>query len=136
VFLARRPDEPLDADLADWYRRLLSTVADQGVRGGQWALHDPVGWPDNQSCHSLLAWTWTGADQARHLVVINFSAQPAQGRIPLPWPDLAGRTWQLSDPFQHNEFDRDGGELAGPGLFVDLKPWQVHLLAVTPRAAP
>ena len=27
-------------------------------------------------------------------------------------------------------FKRDGGELAGPGLFVDLGPWQFHLLAL------
>jgi hypothetical protein len=26
-------------------------------------------------------------------------------------------------------FVRDGGELAGPGLFVDLEPWQYHVLS-------
>jgi hypothetical protein len=29
-----------------------------------------------------------------------------------------------------NVFERDGGELASPGLFVDLGPWQFHLLAL------
>ena len=28
------------------------------------------------------------------------------------------------------EFERDGTELAGPGLFAGLGPWQFHLLAV------
>ena len=27
-------------------------------------------------------------------------------------------------------FERDGDELASPGLFVDLGPWQFHLLAL------
>jgi hypothetical protein len=27
-------------------------------------------------------------------------------------------------------FERDAGELASPGLFVDLGPWQFHLLAL------
>ena len=27
-------------------------------------------------------------------------------------------------------FERDGGELASSGLFVDLGPWQFHLLAM------
>ncbi len=27
-------------------------------------------------------------------------------------------------------FKRDGGELASSGLFVDLGPWQFHLLAL------
>jgi len=28
-------------------------------------------------------------------------------------------------------FERDGAELASPGLFVDLAPWQYHLLALS-----
>jgi len=27
-------------------------------------------------------------------------------------------------------FERDGDELTGPGLFVDLAPWQFYLLAL------
>src|SRR5262249_56806919 len=38
VFLARRPDEAPDADLASWYRQLLGTVADCQVRNGTWRL--------------------------------------------------------------------------------------------------
>ena len=38
VFLSRRPDEPLDAALASWYRRLLFAVASHRVRSGGWRL--------------------------------------------------------------------------------------------------
>jgi glycosidase len=129
VFLARRPDEPSDTELADWYRRLLATVAGHGVRTGTWRLLEADGWPDNQSCRNLLAWTWSGADDARHVVVVNLSGQPAQGRIPLGWPDLPGRDWRLEDLLSGTVFVRDGGELAGPGLFVALEPWQYHVLS-------
>jgi hypothetical protein len=129
VFLARRPDEPSDTELADWYRRLLATVAGHGVRAGTWRLLEADGWPDNQSCRNLLAWTWSGADDARHVVVVNLSGQPAQGRIPLGWPDLPGRDWRLEDLLSGAVFVRDGGELAGPGLFVALEPWQYHVLS-------
>ena len=61
--------------------------------------------------------------------MINLSRQPAQGRVPLDWPILAGRSWSFSDLLQGSTFDRDGDELASPGLFVDLQPWQCHLLA-------
>ena len=54
----------------------------------------------------------------------------AQGRIPLNWPDLAGRSWRLTDILGPGVFERDGGELASFGLFVDLGPWQFHLLAL------
>ncbi len=58
------------------------------------------------------------------------SGQPSQGRIPLDWPDLPGRNWQLTDVLSQNVFKRDGGELASSGLFVDLGPRQSHLLAL------
>jgi len=63
-------------------------------------------------------------------VVVNLSGQPSQARIPLDWPDLPGRSWQLTDVLSQNVFKRDGGELASSGLFVDLGPWQSHLLAL------
>jgi hypothetical protein len=88
-----------------------------------------TGWPDNQSCANLVTWCWT-ADDDRHVIVVNLSGQPAQGLIRLPWQDLAGRSWSLRDLLQETTFDRDGGGLADPGLFVDLGPWQFHLLAV------
>ena len=66
----------------------------------------------------------------RHVVVVNLSGQPAQARIPLGWPDPPGRSWQLTDILGQNVFERDGGELASPGLFVNLGPWQFHLLAL------
>ncbi|MGX7678477.1 alpha-amylase [Jatrophihabitans sp. DSM 45814] len=129
VFLSRRPDEPIDNDLADWYRRLLITVADRNVRSGDWLLLTATGWPDNQSCRNLLAWCW-GSDDARHVIVVNLSDQPSQGRVRLPWPDLPGTSHRLTDLLRDAEFDRDGSELADPGLYVALEPWQSHLLEV------
>jgi hypothetical protein len=131
VFLSRRPAEELDLDLANWYRRLLAVVDAGQVRSGGWQLLAAAGWPDNDSARSLLAWSWTGDDGGRrHLVVINFSGEPAAGRIQLGWPDLAGRTWHLTDLLSDASFDRGGDEMAESGLFADLPPWQFHLLAV------
>jgi hypothetical protein len=131
VFLSRRPDEAPDHDLADWYHRLLAAVDGDYVRTGAWRLLEADGWPDNQSCANLAAWSWAGnRGSDRHLVVINLSEQPAQARIPLDWPDLPGRSWRLTDILGRGTFERDGGQLASPGLFVDLGPWQFHLLAM------
>jgi hypothetical protein len=131
VFLQRRPAEPPDEELASWYRDLLSQVASHRVRTGDWQLLEVAGWPDNQSSDNLLAWSWTGdAGADRHVVVVNLSQVPAQGRIPLPWPDLPGRGWRLTDLEGDGEFERDGEELAGSGLFVDMRPGQCYLLAV------
>jgi hypothetical protein len=78
-----------------------------GVRAGQRRLLGIEGWPDNQSCRNLLAWLWSGEEGVDgHLVVINLSGQPAQGRVRLDWPRLEGHSWQLVDPVQDVSFDR------------------------------
>ncbi|MGH3278980.1 MAG: alpha-amylase family glycosyl hydrolase [Trebonia sp.] len=134
VFLSRRPSEPLDPGLVGWHRRLLAVVASHRVRAGTWQPLEAGGWPDNQSCRNLLACSWSAESAEcgvnRHVVVVNLSGEPAQGRLPLGWPDLPGRRWRLTDLLQDRVFERDGEELAGPGLFVDLQPWQSHLLAI------
>jgi hypothetical protein len=99
VFLARRPSEPPDARLAGWYRSLLASVADRRVRAGRWRLLEAAGWPDNQSCCNLIGWAWDGApDGDRHLVVVNLSGQPAQGRLPLGLAALSARRWRSPRP--------------------------------------
>ena len=47
-----------------------------------------------------------------------------------PYADLPGRGWRFTDILSQHAFERKGAELASPGLFVDLGPWQFHLLAV------
>jgi hypothetical protein len=127
VFLARFPDEPADEDLASFYRRLVAAVA--GVRVGEWRMLETRGWPDNPSHRDLLAWSWHD-DTPRHLVVVNFGGRPAQGRVELPWPVLAGRSWQLTDLLDGRIFEREGDELAGSGLYVDLPPWGSHVVTL------
>ena len=132
VFLRRRPDELPDHQLSVWYRSLLAAVETHGVRRGRWRLLDFTGWPDNQTCRNLLAWTWSGADcQHPHLVVVNLSDTAAQGRVPLGWPHLRASPWQLTDLMAEISFERDGNELDDPGLFVAFEPWQCQLLKLT-----
>ncbi|HEX9337436.1 MAG TPA: alpha-amylase family glycosyl hydrolase [Pseudonocardiaceae bacterium] len=135
VFLTRRPNEPPDHELADWHRDLLATVDGNRIRTGTWQLLEPQGWPDNQSCRTVLAWSWQPDDDDgdRHVVVVNLAEQAAQARIPFPWPDLAGQEWVLTDLLHQTVFERDGDGLIAPGLFVSLAPWQSHLLAVYPK---
>ena len=125
VFLARGPDEPPDEDLRAFHARLLRAIADSGLRDGQWRLCDCSGWPDNDSYRRLVAWCWP-----RALVVVNLSDAPAQARVRLPWTDLAGRTWELTDRLSGERFPRDGDELAAEGLFVALDGWGAHFVGL------
>jgi hypothetical protein len=128
VFLGRGPAEPHDGDLEAFYERLLRAVAESGLRHGDWRLCETTGWPDNDSHHRLVAWCWASG-AGRNLVVVNLSGAPAQGRVRLPWDDLAGRGWELADRLGDQRFQRGGDELASDGLYVELAPWGSHFLA-------
>lgn len=132
VFLSRRPEEPVDKELLAFHHQLLAAVASSGMRtGGEWQLLDCTGWPDNPTHENLVAWSWT-AESSRHLVVVNLSEQPAQGRVRLPWTDLRGGPHQLTELLSDLTYDRDGDELLDPGLYVELEGLRWHLVAVVP----
>ena len=107
----------------------MQAVNGKTFREGEWRLCDCSGWPDNQSFANLASWCWR-KDKERYLIVVNLSAAPAQGLIQIPWHDLAGRTWRLTDSFTGAVYERDGDELQSTGLFVDLPAWGFHLLKV------
>ena len=127
VFLTRWPEETPDASLRAFYSALLREVGTPPIRTGRWRLLHCRGWADNDTSENLVACCWDDATN-RCLVVVNLSAAASQGRVHLPWPDLDGHRWRLSDPINGDLFDRDGGELSAAGLFVDLEPWRFHWL--------
>ena len=127
VFLGRRPDEPADPDLRAFYRTLLKAASLMGMRNGNWQLCDRTGWPDNARYRNLVAWCWRSAGDY-HLIVVNLSPSVAQGQVRLPWDELKGRTWQMTDLFTDKEYERGGDEMCNQGLHVDLPPWGFHVL--------
>jgi hypothetical protein len=102
------------------------------VRWGGWALLDVRGWPDNPTHRDVLAWAWHNR-HPHHLVALNLAGHGSQARVALPWEGLRGRQWRLTDLADGRVYDRDGDELAGAGLYVDLPAWGAHVFAVEPR---
>ena len=127
VFLRRRPEEPVNANLHDFYFRLLRVTRQPVFRKGYWQLCESTGWTNNDSYPNLLAWNWLDGDN-RVLVVVNYSNQQAQGRIKIPGRDLRGQIWRLNDAISEITFERNGDEMQGEGLYVSLPPWKSHLL--------
>ena len=127
VFLRRRPEESTDRDLAEFYKQLLRIVRRDDFRGGQWQLCELAGWPDNQSHLNLVAWCIIH-EAVRHLIVVNLSETPSQGRIRLPASVLDDRMWRMTDMLAGTVYERNGSEIREHGLYVDLNPWQFHVL--------
>jgi len=128
VFLARRPIEPIDVDLQVFYHQLLAAIEQAELREGVWQLCERSGWADNSSHMNMVAWCWNKND-ARYLIVVNFSENQSQARIHLPWDNLAARTWQLTELIDNDVFQRDGNEMHLSGLYVDLPAWRFHFLS-------
>jgi hypothetical protein len=131
VFMGRRPDERIDGDLHRFYEKLLATIDRPIFREGEWTLCERTGWPDNQSFQNLVSWSWH-QDEERYLIVVNLSDSAAQGQVRVPWPEVAGRKWQLLDVLSGAGFERDGDAMRSAGLYVDLSPWNFHFLQFAP----
>ena len=122
VFLGRRPKEYVDCELQEFYKKLLKSLDREIFRDGDWKLCDRRGWPDNESYLNLVAWAWT-SDNERNLVIVNLSDKAAQARVIVPWADAGGVTWRLGDTMSGATYERDGDEMQGQGLYVELGPW-------------
>jgi hypothetical protein len=62
------------------------------------------------------------------LIVVNLSDSVAQGQVRLPWDELTGKSWQMTDLFTGQIYERIGDEMCNPGIYVDLPPWGFHVL--------
>ncbi len=122
VFLGRRHQDRVDEAMINSYEGLLEAIDCPVFRDGQWILCTCSGSPDNASFENLAAWSWL-KDEYRYLIVINLSDSNAQGRIHVPWQDAAGEEWCLQDAISGVTYEQNGDETTGPGLYVELGPW-------------
>jgi hypothetical protein len=133
VFLGRRPKEPVDQGLQTFYEKLLVAIHAPIFHDGAWELCWCSGWPDNQSYQNLVAWSWV-KDNDRRLIVVNLSEGAVQARVQVPWGEVRGATWHLTDAFSGWSCDRDGDEMAAPGLYVELNAWSFYFFDVVREA--
>jgi hypothetical protein len=123
VFLGRRPQEPVDPSLHEFYAKLLAAANQPLFHDGDWSLCERSGWPDNPSFQNLVTWSWQKSDQ-RCVIAVNLSDSPLQALIHIPW--AAGKTWNLSDVLSNVTYTRDGDDMASRGLYLELAPWGFH----------
>jgi len=126
--LVKEPDEAVDQETLRSYERLLEICDSSLFHEGEWMpLKVTEAWESNSSHGNLLAWSWCSPT---HLaaVVVNYSPGRCQGRIRLPL-DLEGiGSVTLQDEVGGVTYLRDAAELRAQGLYVDLDPWQAHIL--------
>jgi hypothetical protein len=97
------------------------------LRGGEWRLCERTGWPDNQTFLNLVAWCWR-SPREKYLVVVNLSGARSQCQVKVPWDELKGVSYRLTDLFTGAVYERKGEEMVHSGLYIDLEGWGFHFL--------
>jgi hypothetical protein len=132
--LGRGPDEPTDHELAKFYDRLLTVLRMPAVRNGQWQLLECVpAWDGNWTWDCFLAFTWQAPGCERLLVTVNYAGHQSQCYVRLPFTDLGGGQWRLTDTLGDAIYDRGGDDLQSRGLYLDANSWQSSAFVLTPR---
>lgn len=130
--LNRAPDEPVDSATAAFYERLLEVLRQPAVRDGDWRLLEcGPAWEGNWTHDCFVAFAWEGPAGDKLLVAVNYADHQSQCRLRVPFQDLGDRPWQLRDMLSTDVYTRNGDELQACGLFLDMRPWQSAVYAMT-----
>ena len=122
--LNRGPNETCDPQLHAFYGRLLALLRDSVVRDGSWQLLECApAWDGNWTHDCFIAFAWQNESKERVLVAVNYAPNQSQCYVRLPFGDLAGRKWRLTDQLGDVVYERDGAELQSGGLYLDMPPW-------------
>lgn len=128
VQITRQPDETLDPTLEQYYLRLLAETRSSVYQNGEFTLFNsaPSGAHD-VSCRNMLAYGWH-EDSEYRLIVVNLTGHPSSGRISLsPWPEVGSHHWHLTDVTDGAQYQRQGREMTGEGLFIALDAYESHV---------
>jgi len=127
--LVRGPDEPIDGELQSFYARLIELLKQPVLGDGRWQLVDcRAAWDGNSSCQDFMAFAWDDDNDHRLLVAVNYADHSSQCYVQLPWLELAGHSWQLTDRLSDEQYLRDGSNLLERGLYLDVPPWHSQAL--------
>ena len=128
MHLGRRPEEPGDSVLPEFYRNLLACLKRPEVRQGRWQLLEVrPAWEGNPTWDRFLAFAWEGEAPQRLLIAVNYGPSQGQCYVKLPFDDLRAGKVILRDLMSTARYEREGGDLLNRGLFLDLPAWGFHV---------
>lgn len=127
MLLRRAAEEKTDGEMKAFYDKLLFISGQTPFSDGEWQLKT-VSAAGDGSFENLIAFTWKSKEHLK-LVVTNLSGEQSQGRISLR-DEISGLEYILKDELNGERYQRDGREMADPGLHVILKGCNAHIFDV------
>jgi hypothetical protein len=131
VQLNRRPKEPVDEEIRDFYCVLLECLRRPEVREGAWQLLDcRNAWEGNPTWEHFIAYAWEGENGARLLVAVNYGSTQGQCYVDVPFAGIPVGKLLLKDLMSPARYERNGEDLANHGLYLDMPEWGYHIFEV------
>jgi hypothetical protein len=135
--LVRAPEEPVETTLQAFYDALLNVLRDPLFRQGRWQLLSCVpAWDGNWTSDCFVASMWTGGNDARRLVVVNYAANQSQCYVRVPLEGIAGGPVRFGDVMGSATYERDLNDLGARGLYLDMPAWGYHVFDVSLAGSP
>ena len=130
MHLGRRPPEPVDEGLRAFYDRLLTALARPEAHRGRWRLQEcRPAWEGNPTADQFVVMSWEG-EAGTLLACVNYGPSQGQCYAEARLQGLEGRRVVLRDLLGPARYERDGGDLAGRGLYLDMPAWGYHVFEV------
>lgn len=80
VQLNRRQDEPVNPEIATFYKELFEQIKSSGIGKGEWQLVPLKSGLFHQSVHHVFSWSWHDEDM-KGTVLVNYSGRSAHLRL-------------------------------------------------------
>jgi Alpha amylase, catalytic domain len=122
-------EEPPDPASVTFFEKILKVTNEEVFHTGNWNLL-PVLPEGDSTSQNLIAYEWRSAG-AWKMIVVNLSANAAQGRIPLGNRVSISQEYVFYDQWDEVRYARHGEELHNIGLFVRREAFQTHLFQIT-----
>jgi len=130
MHLDRRPAEPADPEMGAFYETLLGVLGRREVHDGDWRLREcRPAWDGNPTSENFIVTSWQLGER-RLLAAVNYGATQGQCWADASFEGLEGRKIQLADLIGPDRYERDGSELCGRGLYLDVPAWHTHVFEV------
>lgn len=135
VQLLRMPKEEPDAEIVQFYDKILPVLGMPATTDGKWTFFHPrQAWQGNETHWQILSQGWDFNDQ--HLrVFVNWADYRSQCWVDLGFGNLQGMEVILRDRLSSKVYIRDGMELMLRGLYLDMEPWESHIFECEVRDA-
>jgi len=132
VHLGRRTSEAVELSVRQFYDCLLNCVRQSAVRNGEWRLLDcRPAWEGNWTWDCFIGFAWQTTGELPLLIITNYAANQSQCYFQIAFEEMRGHKIRLQDLMSPAVYERDGDELLGKGLYLDMPPWGYHVFKLS-----